>query len=588
MSFLAAVRRHQGFSARKILQAKAGAVDALTAAVMFVDRDMVVRYVNAGTRDLLKKNEALFRSRWPGFEADKIVGACIDMFHRNPEHQRKLLADESKLPMRAEITVGDLKIALLVSAAHDARGRRIGSFLEWRDVTVERTNDGMLRAIDKVQAIIEFSVDGTIQTANANFLAAMGYSLDEIRGRHHSMFVEPAYRDSADYAAFWQKLGRGEYDAGQYKRIGKDGREVWIQASYNPILDAGGKAFKVVKYATDVTATVAATRAMQLTVTQTQAVVRAAEANDLSQRIPLDGKTGDLATLCSGVNGLLETMQSVIHHVSEAAHEVSTSSAEISTSTIDLSQRTEEQAASLEQTSAAMEQVAATTKKNAENALEASTTAEQARDLARQGGEIVGAAVEAVTRIEESSRKVSDIIGVIDEIARQTNLLALNAAVEAARAGESGRGFAVVASEVRNLAQRSSQAAKDIEGLITSSNEQVKVGAGLVNRAGASLAEIVQSISNVAGLVSDIAAASTEQATGIDQINVALTQMDEATQQNSALVEQNAATAKALQHQASSMSAEVSKFVIGDAARLPPRIAHEPPLTAVVGGRSRR
>ncbi|MBI1204437.1 MAG: chemotaxis protein, partial [Rhodopseudomonas sp.] len=187
------------------------------------------------------------------------------------------------------------------------------------------------------------------------------------------------------------------------------------------------------------------------------------------------------------------------------------------------------------------------------------------RDVADRGGKVVAQAVQAMAKIEDSSRKISDIIGVIDEIARQTNLLALNAAVEAARAGEAGRGFAVVASEVRSLAQRSSQAAKDIKDLITNSNSQVKDGVDLVSRAGESLTEIVESIKTVAEIVADIANASTEQATGIEQINKALNQMDEATQQNSALVEENAATAKTLEFQAKAMDEQVAFFNIASA-----------------------
>jgi methyl-accepting chemotaxis protein len=211
-----------------------------------------------------------------------------------------------------------------------------------------------------------------------------------------------------------------------------------------------------------------------------------------------------------------------------------------------------------------MEQLSATVRKNAENAKLASHDATATQAVADRGGEVVGRAVQAMARIEESSRKISDIIGVIDEIARQTNLLALNAAVEAARAGEAGRGFAVVASEVRSLAQRSSQAAKDIKDLITNSNGQVKDGVNLVNKAGESLTEIVASIKKVAVVVSEIANASAEQSTGIDEINRALTQMDQATQQNSALVEENAATAKTLEHQAKAMDEQVAFFQIAD------------------------
>ena len=675
-------------SGHNVANLKAQIVDKISSAIMMVDRDFIVTYVNEPTRDLLKKNETAFRAIWPTFSADKIIGMCIDTFHKNPSHQRQLLSDPTRLPIRTEITIGHLKVALLVNGAFDAKGNHVGNILEWRDVTAERLNTGMLDAINKAQAVIEFSVDGKIQHANENFLKAMGYSLEEIKGQHHSIFVDAAYRQSPDYRLFWEKLGRGEYDAGQYKRIAKGGREIWIQASYNPILDANGKAFKVVKYATDITqqklqsadyegqisaiskaqaviefsldgkiinandnflktlgytldevkgrhhsifvdhayrqtaeyrmfweklgrgeydagqykrltkdgseiwiqasynpildvngkpfkvvkyatditASVKASQALQQAVAQVQGAVEAAKDNDLTHRIPLEGKSGEIQTLCSGVNGLLDTMSMVVTKISNSAREVSSASAEISASTTDLSQRTEEQAASLEETSASMEQMSATVKKNAENAQQANQSARGTRDVADRGGQVVAKAVEAMARIEESSRKISDIIGVIDEIARQTNLLALNAAVEAARAGEAGRGFAVVASEVRSLAQRSSQAAKDIKDLITNSNNQVKDGVDLVNKAGTALNEIVESIKKVADIVSDIASASAEQAGGIEQVNKALTQMDEVTQQNSALVEENAATAKTLEQQAKAMDDEVSVFRVDASA----------------------
>jgi methyl-accepting chemotaxis protein len=264
--------------------------------------------------------------------------------------------------------------------------------------------------------------------------------------------------------------------------------------------------------------------------------------------------------LQSDFNRMAAQLEEVIRAIAASTLELANAASEISASTTDLSQRTEEQAASLEQTSASMEEISVTVKNNAENATRANDLTRATRDVADRGGQVVSEAVSAMTRIEESSRKISDIISVIDEIARQTNLLALNAAVEAARAGEAGRGFAVVASEVRSLAQRSSQAAKDIKDLITSSAGQVKDGVDLVNRAGGSLNEIVESIKGVATIVSDIANASNEQASGIDQVTRALTQMDEATQQNSALVEQNAATAKTLEEQQEAMSERIAFF----------------------------
>jgi len=280
---------------------------------------------------------------------------------------------------------------------------------------------------------------------------------------------------------------------------------------------------------------------------------------DLTVRMT-EGFTESYRQIKNDFNTTLVRLNETIRALSLATTEVSGASSEIVASTTDLSQRTEEQAASLEETSASMEEISATVKKNAENAQQANQFASNTRNVAERGGQVVAHAVKAMAKIEDSSRKISDIIGVIDEIARQTNLLALNAAVEAARAGEAGRGFAVVASEVRSLAQRASQAAKDIKDLIMNSNNQVKDGVDLVNKAGTALTEIVDSIKTVATIVADIANASNEQASGIEQVNKALAQMDEVTQQNSALVEENAATAKTLEHQARAMDERVGFF----------------------------
>jgi methyl-accepting chemotaxis protein len=294
---------------------------------------------------------------------------------------------------------------------------------------------------------------------------------------------------------------------------------------------------------------------------------------DLTFRLN-DGFAPDYQGIKNDFNNAIDRLQETVQAIAVSTGEVSNAAAEISTATTDLSQRTEEQAASLEQTSASMEQISATVKKNAENAQHANSLTQGTREIADRGGHVVSEAVSAMSRIEQSSRKISDIISVIDEIARQTNLLALNAAVEAARAGEAGRGFAVVASEVRSLAQRSSQAAKDIKDLIVSSSSQVGEGVDLVNRAGHSLTEIVESIKQVADIVGDIANASSEQSVGLEQISKALIQMDEVTQQNSALVEQNAATAKTLEGQQSAMRERMSFFSFGEgaAAALLPKI----------------
>jgi methyl-accepting chemotaxis protein len=298
------------------------------------------------------------------------------------------------------------------------------------------------------------------------------------------------------------------------------------------------------------------------------AIKRMAE-GDFDIKLPDLRRKDEIGEIAIAFNATVERLSDMIRAIANAAREVSNATTEISTSTTDLSQRTEEQAASLEETSASMEEIAAIVKKNAENAHDADRSAGVTQTIADRGGQVIAQAVDAMARIEGSSRRIADIIGVIDEIARQTNLLALNAAVEAARAGEAGRGFAVVAAEVRSLAQRSAQAAKDINALITSSTGQVKEGVDLVGKAGAALGEIVDSIKQVASVVSHIAAASAEQSSGIEQVNKALNQMDEVTQQNSALVEENAATAKMLEELAISMNERVSFFRLPEEKKAP-------------------
>ncbi|WP_430395769.1 methyl-accepting chemotaxis protein [Ferrovibrio sp.] len=432
------------------------------------------------------------------------------------------------------------------------------------DITAQKQRDaefeGQLAAIHKSQAVIEFTLDGTILTANENFLSTLGYTLEEVRGKHHAMFVAADYRNAPEYKAFWAKLGRGEYDAAQYKRIAKDGREVWIQASYNPIMDASGRPYKVVKYATDITAQIKAAQMTEQAVRQVGRAVDAAKAHDLTQRIPLDGKSDEIRTLCSGVNDLLDTMAGIIGNIREASAAIAAASAEISAGSQDLAQRTESQAASLEETAASMHEITTTVRQNAQNAQAANQMAGAARDTADKGGGIVAEAVQAMGRIESSADKIAEIMGVIDEIAFQTNLLALNASVEAARAGEAGKGFAVVAQEVRSLAQRSASASKEIKTLIQQSNAQVKAGSDLVNKAGASLTEIVDAIKQVSVIVAEITTASIEQSSGLEQINTAIANMDETTQRNGALVEETSAASQALSTQADDLANLVRRY----------------------------
>ena len=721
---------------------------------------------------------------------------------------------------------------------------------------------GQLAAINRVQAVIEFALDGTILNANLNFLSVMGYSLDEIKGRHHSMFVDADYRASSEYRSFWERLGRGDFEAGQYKRIGKGGKEVWIQASYNPILDANNKPVKVVKYATDISADarkkmsvqqgmdrilgaldstssnvmvadnertiiymnksvekmlrgvevdlrkalphfsvdkiigsnmdifhknpahqshllaslretyvgnivvagcsfrlianpifsesgerlgsvvewidrtkeVAAEHemsrilgALETTTTnvmiadperkiiymnksvekmlrvaeadirsvlphfavdkivgsnmdifhknpahqmklleslsttytsnivvgkrhfrlvanpifskdgtrlgsvvewldrtievgvevEVNALVEAAAAGNFSERIVTEGKEGFFLKLAEGLNTLVTTAEkgltdvarvlgaiakgdlterieadylgtfgelknycnettgsltSMLGDIRTAADTIFTASSEIAQGNADLSSRTEQQAANLEETASSMEELTSTVKLNADNAKQANVLAEQASTVAVDGGALIQQVVTTMNAINESARKISDIIGVIDGIAFQTNILALNAAVEAARAGDQGRGFAVVASEVRTLAQRSANAAKDIKALISDSVQKIDNGNQLVGKSGDTMKEIVNAIKRVNDIMAEIAAASAEQSTGIEEVSTAVSQMDEMTQQNAALVEQAAAAAESMQSQADQLTQSVAQFRLSDDQERSPTI----------------
>jgi methyl-accepting chemotaxis protein len=294
------------------------------------------------------------------------------------------------------------------------------------------------------------------------------------------------------------------------------------------------------------------------------AIARAISSGDLSVEIKAEGQN-ETARLLAALKDMQGSLVKAVSNVREGSESVAMASAQIAQGNLELSQRTEEQASALEQTAASMEQLGSTVRQNAENARQANQLAQSASMVAIKGGEVVNQVVDTMKDINDSSRKIADIISVIDGIAFQTNILALNAAVEAARAGEQGRGFAVVASEVRSLAGRSAEAAKEIKSLITSSVGRVEQGTALVDRAGVTMTEVVSSIKRVTDIVGEISAASNEQSAGVSQVGEAVSQMDQVTQQNAALVEESAAAAESLKQQARQLVEAVAVFKLSDA-----------------------
>ncbi|KPF43712.1 PAS domain-containing methyl-accepting chemotaxis protein [Rhizobium sp. AAP43] len=476
-----------------------------------------------------------------GYELSEIVGRHHSMFvdptYAGSAEYRNFWLDLSKGETESRrykrIAKGNREIWIEASYMPIKRGEKVVRVVKVAvDITAQMTeqmlNTGKLEAIGRSQAVIEFDPSGKILSANQNFLDTVGYELSEIVGRHHQIFCDKTYAASADYHAFWEMLRSGKFAAGEFQRFGKEGKSVYIQASYNPIFDHEGRVIRVVKYATDVTGRVRAVDEIAA------GLNRLAECNI---RITLDepfipefeGLRNDFNTAISQFQQTLEKVLGETGEMSEHSHRLEADS-------LSLGNRTESQAAALEEASAALEQITATVKEASRQATQAREVSREAQTATGDSVRVVQSAIEAIGRIEQASGEISKIIDVIDQIAFQTNLLALNAGVEAARAGEAGKGFAVVAQEVRELAQRSSKAAKEIAALINNSSIEVGQGVKFVTETGDALARIDAFVKTINRSIDAISVGATEQATSLGEISSAVNQLDQATQANAALV----------------------------------------------------
>lgn len=433
LGFLSGVGKSGGEAAR--LQA----LEVLGANVMVADADLVITYMNPAVKRLLREAEAEIRRDLPNFDASSLVGKSIDVFHKNPSHQRRML-DNLRGSHKASIRVGGRAFDLSITTLMDG-DRRTGFVVEWADAAYRIANaeyEAQTAAIHRSQAVAEYAMDGVLIDANENFLRLTGYRLDEVKGQRHAMFLDPTDAAGGGYRDFWARLNRGEHQVGQFRRIAKDRRSIWISATYNLMLDAHGRPYKVIEFAVDVT-----------------------EQVDLLRRLKemIDSNFGE-------IDRALDRARN------EAA----------------------ESAKAADATQTNVQTVAAAAEELAASAREISDSMVRSKDATESAFREAEVADHSAQRLTEVAKAMGGIVDLIRSIAGQINLLALNATIEAARAGEAGKGFAVVAGEVKNLANQSANAtaqiSKEIEGMQSVSGEVV-ASLSAIRRAMESVREFV-------------------------------------------------------------------------------------------------
>lgn len=552
---------------------KGSAFMGCSAALMVVDETGTIRYLNTRMAALFSQHEAAFSKVLPGFDATGLVGQPVDACNIAGVQLGDLLRSGQGALGQRVLRLGEVHFSLSISEVSGEDGAALGHVLEWADVTSDLLGKATLGSIEANQLKAEFAPSGELIQANPAFAAALRASVDAVRGQTFASIVRSVGQGQTA-AQLLELAGRGQGYAGQIALAATDGTATLLDGSLTTIRDSEGKPMRILLLGRDVTvseAELAAARSAREEAERSQGqVVQALQVGlarlskgDLTTAIE-EPFSGTYEQLRSDFNGALRTLASAMSGIARSAESIHNEARDISSTADGLSRRTETNSATLEETAAALDTLTTSVRAAASGADRADSAVSAAKTNAENSGQVVLETVSAMDQIADSSEKITSIIKVIDDIAFQTNLLALNAGVEAARAGDAGRGFAVVASEVRALAQRSSNAAREINDLIAKSATQVKTGVQLVGRTGQALRQIVESVSEISILVSEIAGSARQQSASLAEINTAVGQLDHSTQQNAARLEETTAASEGLRQNALSLVDAVAQFRISE------------------------
>lgn len=559
---------------------KGAAFEGSTAPMMMVDENHRVIFANPASVAFLSRLEPDLGGLWSSVKADHWIGSDLGLIE-----ELKPLLDNARNVAELEnssvlVRAGDKHVRINVSPARDHKNTPIGAVIEWSDETVAQRNAALLDGIDATQLRIEFDQHGRCSGMNAVAASRLGVNDNMSEGVSSKDFVADEQPDPSIPTDIWNALANGAGIHGKIDLVSSDEQKVVVDGGFINVRADDEIIERYILIGTDVTEAeleVRNAREVQARVAKEQAIVVASlgqalqclSEGDLTQELT-DPFPKDYEKLRQDFNQALGGLRTAMSTVAHNADSIRSETTEITSAADDLSRRTERQAATLEETAAALDELTSSVRSAAEGADAASKMSEDAQQNAEQGGDIARQAVIAMDGIKASSYEISKITSVIDDIAFQTNLLALNAGVEAARAGEAGRGFAVVATEVRALAQRSSDAAREINILISTSGEQVQQGVDLVDRTGTALSAIVSSVADISNRVSEIATSARQQSAGLNEINAAVNELDHVTQQNAAMFEETTAASHALTGEADALASAVDQFKVGDIKKTEP------------------